>query len=57
MYFADNPQHIINAYVDSEEGIDRAGGFAIQVRRNSVISATDVESDILGIGRHSYTKN
>ena len=46
MYFADNPQHIISAYVDSEEGIDRAGGFAIQVRRSSVISATDVKSDI-----------
>ena len=46
MYFADNPEHIISAYVDSEEGIDRAGGFAVQVRRTSVISATYVKSDI-----------
>lgn len=30
VYFADNPQHIIKAYVDSKEGLDRAGGFAIQ---------------------------
>ncbi|KAJ4488344.1 Maf/Ham1 [Lentinula aciculospora] len=30
VYFADNPQHIIKAYVDSGEGMDRAGGFAIQ---------------------------
>lgn len=31
VYFADNPEHLIQAYVDSGEGIDRAGGFAIQV--------------------------
>ncbi|KAF8071504.1 inosine triphosphate pyrophosphatase-like protein [Lyophyllum atratum] len=30
VYFADNPQHMVKAYVDSGEGIDRAGGFAIQ---------------------------
>ena len=31
VYFADNPRHIIEAYIESGEGIDRAGGFAIQV--------------------------
>ncbi|KAF8800277.1 Maf-like protein [Phlegmacium glaucopus] len=30
VYFADNPRHIIEAYIESGEGIDRAGGFAIQ---------------------------
>ncbi|KAJ3762948.1 inosine triphosphate pyrophosphatase-like protein [Lentinula raphanica] len=30
VYFADNPRHILQAYVDSGEGLDRAGGFAIQ---------------------------
>ncbi|GLB44725.1 putative maf-like protein [Lyophyllum shimeji] len=30
VYFSDNPQHLVKAYVDSGEGIDRAGGFAIQ---------------------------
>ncbi|KAG6826144.1 hypothetical protein H0H92_000980 [Tricholoma furcatifolium] len=30
VYFSDNPPHVVKAYVDSDEGIDRAGGFAIQ---------------------------
>ncbi|KAK7056715.1 hypothetical protein VNI00_002432 [Paramarasmius palmivorus] len=30
VYFADNPQHMLKAYADSGEGVDRAGGFAIQ---------------------------
>lgn len=29
--FADNPYYMLKAYVDSKEGLDRAGGFAIQV--------------------------
>lgn len=32
VYFFDNPPSLLNAYVDSGEGLDRAGGFAIQVR-------------------------
>lgn len=31
VHFADNPVHILEAYADSGEGVDRAGGFAIQV--------------------------
>lgn len=31
VYFADNEPHVIEAYVENGEGIDRAGGFAIQV--------------------------
>ncbi|KAG7088531.1 hypothetical protein E1B28_012514 [Marasmius oreades] len=30
VYFADNPQHLLKAYADCGEGVDRAGGFAIQ---------------------------
>jgi len=30
VYFSDNAPHIVEAYVNSGEGIDRAGGFAIQ---------------------------
>ncbi|KAI9451361.1 Maf/Ham1 [Lactarius psammicola] len=30
VYFFDNPPSLLNAYVDSGEGFDRAGGFAIQ---------------------------
>lgn len=29
--FSDNPVSLLNAYADSGEGIDRAGGFAVQV--------------------------
>ncbi len=36
VYFADNPKHVVEAYVESGEGIDRAGGFAIQVRFHSL---------------------
>lgn len=30
VHFADNPHKVIQAYVDSGEGLDRAGGFAAQ---------------------------
>jgi len=30
VYFSDNPRHLIEAYVENGEGIDRAGGFAVQ---------------------------
>lgn len=32
VYFANNPDYILEAYANSGEGIDRAGGFAAQVR-------------------------
>lgn len=32
VYFSDNTQTLLKAYVDSGEGLDRAGGFAVQVR-------------------------
>ncbi|KAG6331378.1 hypothetical protein ID866_7711 [Astraeus odoratus] len=31
VYFADNPRHVLDAYVENGEGRDRAGGFAVQV--------------------------
>jgi len=30
VYFSDNPPNLLKAYVDSGEGLDRAGGFAVQ---------------------------
>ncbi|KAH0586857.1 hypothetical protein H2248_005701 [Termitomyces sp. 'cryptogamus'] len=30
VYFSDNPRHVVEAYVENGEGLDRAGGFAIQ---------------------------
>lgn len=32
VYFPDNAPSLLKAYVDSGEGLDRAGGFAVQVR-------------------------
>ena len=32
MHFEDNPKELLEAYAESGEGIDRAGGFAAQVR-------------------------
>lgn len=31
VHFFDYPKNVIQAYIDNGEGIDRAGGFAIQV--------------------------
>ena len=31
VYFADNPRHILEAYIESGEGIDHAGAFVPQV--------------------------
>ncbi|KAJ3525939.1 hypothetical protein NM688_g8327 [Phlebia brevispora] len=30
VYFADNPRHMLEAYAENGEGLDRAGGFAVQ---------------------------
>lgn len=31
VHFAENPLHLLKAYVENGEGLDRAGGFAVQV--------------------------
>lgn len=38
VYFADNSKELLEAYVESGEGIDRAGGFAVQVSHQSSVS-------------------
>lgn len=40
--FADNPYYLLKAYVDSNEGIDRAGGFAIQVSSRPPLTSLSV---------------
>lgn len=59
MYFSDSPQHVVQAYVNSGEGLDRAGGFAIQVRRcGSKFSVDVTHIDIMsGIGRTPDPEN
>jgi len=41
VYFADNPPHLLEAYADSGEGLDRAGGFAIQGLGGILIAKID----------------
>jgi len=31
VHFAENPLHLLKAYAEYGEGLDRAGGFAVQV--------------------------
>lgn len=33
VHFTDNPTYLLEAYADSGEGLDRAGGFAVQVKK------------------------
>lgn len=40
VYFSDNTPSLLRAYVDSGEGLDRAGGFAVQVRGHTQRSAS-----------------
>ncbi|EJU04996.1 Maf/Ham1 [Dacryopinax primogenitus] len=41
VYFADSPVHLLEAYADCREGIDRAGGFAVQGRGGLLISRVE----------------
>ncbi|KAJ6611150.1 inosine triphosphate pyrophosphatase-like protein [Mycena sp. CBHHK59/15] len=37
VYFADNPRELLESYVESGEGLNVAGGFAIQVRTRGIL--------------------
>ncbi|KAF8638966.1 hypothetical protein AX17_001827 [Amanita inopinata Kibby_2008] len=57
VYFSDNPKHFLEAYVESGEGIDRAGGFAIQGLGSVLVSR--VEGDyynVVGFPAASFFK-
>ncbi|KAK2462471.1 hypothetical protein APHAL10511_005441 [Amanita phalloides] len=57
VYFADNPKHLIEAYVESGEGIDRAGGFAIQGLGSLLISKIDGDyNNVVGFPVASFFK-
>jgi len=45
VYFSDNALSLLKAYVDSGEGLDRAGGFAVQVRGYTQRTASRVFKD------------
>ncbi|KAF9477731.1 Maf-like protein [Pholiota conissans] len=57
VYFADNAQHIVEAYVESGEGIDRAGGFAIQGLGGMLIRKIDGDyNNVVGFPAASFFK-
>jgi len=57
VYFADNPPHLIDAYVESGEGIDRAGGFAVQGLGGSLIRKVDGDyQNVVGFPAASFFK-
>lgn len=57
VYFADNPKHLLEAYVKSGEGLDRAGGFAIQGLGSVLISKVDGDyNNVVGFPAASFFK-
>ncbi|KAF8982758.1 inosine triphosphate pyrophosphatase-like protein [Cyathus striatus] len=57
VYFADNPRHIVEAYAKSGEGIDRAGGFAIQGLGGMLIRKIDGDfNNVVGFPAASFFK-
>ncbi|KIL58294.1 hypothetical protein M378DRAFT_1026250 [Amanita muscaria Koide BX008] len=57
VYFADNPKHLLEAYAKSGEGLDRAGGFAIQGLGSVLISKVDGDyNNVVGFPAASFFK-
>ncbi|KAF8338587.1 Maf/Ham1 [Amanita rubescens] len=57
VHFPDNPKHLIEAYVESQEGIDRAGGFAIQGLGSVLVGKIDGDyNNVVGFPAASFLK-
>ncbi|EIN03926.1 Maf/Ham1 [Punctularia strigosozonata HHB-11173 SS5] len=57
VYFSDSPQHVLKAYVDSGEGLDRAGGFAIQGLGGMLIRKVDGDyNNVVGFPAASFLR-
>ncbi|EIW83562.1 Maf Ham1 [Coniophora puteana RWD-64-598 SS2] len=55
VYFADKPMAFLQAYADSAEGIDRAGGFAVQGLGNLLIRKIDGDfQNVVGFPAASF---
>lgn len=53
--FAQNPGSILQAYVDSGEGMDRAGGFAIQGRASILVRSIEGDyNNVVGFPLFSF---
>ena len=54
VHFADTPYELLHAYVDSGEGLDRAGGFAIQGRGALLIQSVEGDyNNVVGFPLYS----
>ncbi|KAH8094498.1 Maf/Ham1 [Cristinia sonorae] len=57
VHFADNPETVLRAYVEGGEGIDRAGGFAIQGQGGILIRKVDGDyNNVVGFPAASFFK-
>jgi len=57
VHFADNPDDVLEAYADTEEGNDRAGGFAIQGLGGILIGKVDGDyNNVVGFPAASFFK-
>ncbi|CAL1715884.1 unnamed protein product [Somion occarium] len=57
VYFADNPRHLLEAYVESGEGVDRAGGFAVQGLGGMLVRKVDGDyQNVVGFPAASFFK-
>ncbi|KAI0833844.1 Maf/Ham1 [Trametes gibbosa] len=55
VYFAQNEETLLEAYVESGEGVDRAGGFAIQGRGGMLVSKIDGDyNNVVGFPATSF---
>ncbi|KAJ7765898.1 inosine triphosphate pyrophosphatase-like protein [Mycena maculata] len=55
VYFSDNPRELIEAYVESGEGLTVAGGFAIQGRGGALIRKVDGDyNNVVGFPAASF---
>ncbi|OSX59116.1 hypothetical protein POSPLADRAFT_1041261 [Postia placenta MAD-698-R-SB12] len=57
VYFAENPRELLEAYVESGEGLDRAGGFAVQGLGGMLVRKVDGDyQNVVGFPAASFFK-
>ncbi|EJD06812.1 Maf-like protein [Fomitiporia mediterranea MF3/22] len=57
VHFADSPTHVLEAYADSGEGLDRAGGFAVQGLGGVLVRKVDGDyNNVVGFPAASFLK-
>ena len=57
VHFAENPRALLEAYADSGEGVDRAGGFAIQGAGGALVAKIDGDyNNVVGFPAASFLR-